>query len=390
MAKTQERQEQSQRNQPDPRTTKAKTQKSEPVGAGKGARARLEKDEAVQRGSDFMPRVGTEQLAAAHRAEKPGKSKYRLDAAVRRRKGEDIRDIARNIGVSYSTTRDWLARLHNGDMDSRFDLKREGRKRSLPPEVDESIIKWLDGSPKDYGFDAGTWQLTMVRRRILEAFGIDRKVRILRKDFRRPGLSYHKPRPVPYNSATPEEQAKFKLETNRTISEYVKQGYIVVTQDEAHVRLSPKPGYGWYRINGNDEVKTSHSKKTATIYGVLSKDEYQIRLYESCNSETFISFLREMLEIYPKLLIVLDNASYHTSQAVEKEVEASQGALKLVFLPKYTPQLNPIEQQWNVLKRLLSGRYYESVEELKEAIESIVSQHLMLPVKLMDCLLAAQ
>lgn len=71
-------------------------------------------------------------------------------------------------------------------------------------------------------------------------------------------------------------------------------------------------------------------------------------------------------------------------------MEASQGTLNLVFLRKYTPQLNPIKQQWNVLKRLLSGRYYESVEELKEAIQSIVSQHLMLPVKLMDYLLAAQ
>ena len=97
-----------------------------------------------------------------------------------------------------------------------------------------------------------------------------------------------------------------------------------------------------------------------------------------------------MRKICPKMLIVLDNASYHKSHAVEKEVEESNGALKLVFLPKYTPQLNPIEQQWNVLKRLLSGRYYESIEELENAIRSIVSQHLMLPVKLMDYLLAAQ
>ena len=113
-------------------------------------------------------------------------------------------------------------------------------------------------------------------------------------------------------------------------------------------------------------------------------------LCESCNSKTFVSFLLEMLETYPKMLIVLDNAGYHTPQAVEKEIKDSSGALKPVFMPKYTPQLNPIKQQWNVLKRLLSGRYYELVEGLKEGIRSIVSQHLMLPVKLMDYLLAAQ
>ena len=114
-------------------------------------------------------------------------------------------------------------------------------------------------------------------------------------------FSYHKPRPASHNSATPEEQAKFKLETNHTISEYVKQGCTAVTRDEAHVRPSPKPGYGWYRINGNGEAKTLHSKKTVTTYGLFGKDERKIRLYESCNSETFISFLPEMLEICPKM-----------------------------------------------------------------------------------------
>ena len=198
-----------------PRSTRPKTQEGEPVEDAKDKRKR---DEAVPRGSDFMPKVGTEQLVAAHRAEKPSKTKYRLDAAVRRRNGENIRDIARNIGVSYSTTRDWLVRLHNGDLDSRFDVKREGRKRSLPREVDEQIIKWLDSSPKDYGFDVGTWQLVMIRRKIQETFGIDRKVRTLRRDLRRLGLSYNKPRPVPHNSATPEEQAKFKLETNQLVN----------------------------------------------------------------------------------------------------------------------------------------------------------------------------
>ena len=337
-----------------------------------------------------MPRIDSKQLAAAHRTEKPGKTKYRLDAALRRRNGEGIRDIARSLGVSYSTVRDWLLRMHNGDLDSRFDAKREGRKRSLPPEVDESIIEWLNGSPEDYGFDVGTWQLTMIRRLIREKFGIDRKIRILRQDLRRLGFSFHKPRPVPHNSATHEEQAEFKLKANHTIREHLKEGYVVVAQDEAHVPLSPKPGYGWYRINGGEEVKMSYTKKTVTIYGILSKDGYHIRICESCNANTFVDFLREMLKIYPKLLIVLDNASYHKAQKVEELVEASKGALKLVFLLEYTPQLNPIEQQWNVLKRLLSGRYYKSVEELQESIRAIISQQLMLPVKLMDYMLASQ
>ena len=70
-----------------------------------------------------------------------------------------------------------------------------------------------------------------------------------------------------------------------------------------------------------------------------------------------------MLRIYPKILLILDNAPYHKSETVTEFVKANEDRLRLVFLPAYTPQLNPIEQQWNVLKRMLAGRYFASVED---------------------------
>ena len=62
-----------------------------------------------------------------------------------------------------------------------------------------------------------------------------------------------------------------------------------------------------------------------------------------------------------------------------------------MFLPAYTPQLNPIEQQWNVLKRMmLAGRYFASVEDLRAAIAAIARRRQMRPVEMMDYLVAAQ
>ncbi|MCE2507806.1 MAG: transposase, partial [Nitrosopumilaceae archaeon] len=61
------------------------------------------------------------------------------------------------------------------------------------------------------------------------------------------------------------------------------------------------------------------------------------------------------------------------------------GRIKLIFLPPHTPQLNPIEIQWRVLKRLLACRYFETLEEIKNAIEAIV-QGEMKPVRLMPYL----
>ena len=62
--------------------------------------------------------------------------------------------------------------------------------------------------------------------------------------------------------------------------------------------------------------------------------------------------------------MVLDNASYHKSHAVNAYVEGANGAIDLEFLPPYTPQLNQIEND----KRRLAGRYFRSTDELKRAI----------------------
>ena len=57
----------------------------------------------------------------------------------------------------------------------------------------------------------------------------------------------------------------------------------------------------------------------------------------------------------------------------------------LIFLPAYTPQLNPIEMQWRDLKRLPAGQCFESLEDLRDAIETIVAKE-MKPVKPMSYL----
>jgi len=43
--------------------------------------------------------------------------------------------------------------------------------------------------------------------------------------------------------------------------------------------------------------------------------------------------------------IVLDNASFHRCQLVRKAVEAA--GCEWIYLPKYSPDLNPIEHQWH-------------------------------------------
>ena len=88
-----------------------------------------------------MPRVGLKRLIKAHEKEKAGKSKYRLHAARLRKEGKGIREISRILGVAYSTVRNWLVRMHAGNLYRRFDRRRRGRARMIPSPVSLCVIR---------------------------------------------------------------------------------------------------------------------------------------------------------------------------------------------------------------------------------------------------------
>jgi len=71
----------------------------------------------------------------------------------------------------------------------------------------------------------------------------------------------------------------------------------------------------------------------------------------SGNLQVLITWLTEMLlpTIGAGKKIVLDNASFHRYQLVRKVVETA--GCELIYLPKYSPALNPIEHPWHRIKQ---------------------------------------
>ncbi len=95
-------------------------------------------------------------------------------------------------------------------------------------------------------------------------------------------------------------------------------------------------------------------------------------------SSVFIEYLKQVL--CPSLqagdVVVMDNLSAHKIKRVREFIEA-QGA-RLVYLPPYSPDLNPIEKCWSKIKTYLrsaKARTYEALSEaLKEALLTITPQ----------------
>jgi putative transposase len=111
--------------------------------------------------------------------------------------------------------------------------------------------------------------------------------------------------------------------------------------------------YGWAPRGRRLVAKVPHGHwKTATFLAALRSDRIEAPcLFDGpINGERFLSYVEQFL--VPTLkrddIVVLDNLGSHKGKAVRNAIKAA-GA-RLLFLPKYSPDLNPIEQVFAKIK----------------------------------------
>lgn len=100
---------------------------------------------------------------------------------------------------------------------------------------------------------------------------------------------------------------------------------------------------------------------------VTSKPEGQF------DAQTFWSFLRTLhLKSRARgrrVVVLLDNAKYHHAKLHAAWRSARSPGFTLLFLPPYSPDLNPIERVWKLLRRLhLHNRHFRDLLELAAAV----------------------
>ena len=67
-----------------------------------------------------------------------------------------------------------------------------------------------------------------------------------------------------------------------------------------------------------------------------------------------------------------DNAPTHSDRRVQGWI--AQKRIPLIVMPPYSPDLNPIENLWPILKRKVSDRYPKTLDELQDAVNSSARQ----------------
>lgn len=116
---------------------------------------------------------------------------------------------------------------------------------------------------------------------------------------------------------------------------------------------------------------TPHSHwHTLTMLAALTRDGLQapMTIESPTDGDVFLAYLEQVLcpRLRPGQVVIMDNLAAHKVAGVHQLIEAT-GA-RLLYLPPYSPDFNPIEQAWSKIKQLLRSAKARTVEALEQAI----------------------
>jgi transposase len=145
--------------------------------------------------------------------------------------------------------------------------------------------------------------------------------------------------------------------------------------DETWAKTNMAPLRGWCRVGERLHAKVPHGHwKTMTFLAALRHD----RIDAPCvfdgpiNGAAFLAYVEQILVPTLKCgdVVVMDNLGSHKGKAVRAAIRAA-GA-RLLFLPPYSPDLNPIEQVFSKLKHLMRKAAERTVEATWKRIATLL------------------
>jgi putative transposase len=149
----------------------------------------------------------------------------------------------------------------------------------------------------------------------------------------------------------------------------------LVFLDETWAKTNMTRRHGWAPRGHRLLAKVPHGHwETTTFLAALRHDRIEAPcLFDGpINGERFLAYVRQMLvpTLKPGDVVILDHLGAHKGQAVRQAIRAV-GA-KRIFLPKYSPDLNPIEQAFAKLKALLRKAAARSPADVCVAIGQLL------------------
>jgi len=287
-------------------------------------------------------------------------------------KGIPLETVAKSYDVSPRTFKEWVKRFEREE--EVEDQPRSGRPKKLPKDKEEELKQIIVTQ------NQRVWTARHVFVVLATTFQVVYAVKYIPELLRRLGLSFHKAihELVKRNN---EARRKWIQETLPALyADKIKEGWRIFYQDEVGFQTEGTLAYTWglkgektvienYGRHGRVNLIGAFELGTGIFYGVLTRFHVN-----ACRFRRFLCHLKHEMRT-DKLLLICDNARFHHAKWLKEWVGNQTAWLRLVFLPAYSPDFNPIERLWGWLKdEYTHNRCWHSQTHLLNDLVKMVSE----------------
>lgn len=284
----------------------------------------------------------------------------RLRAVEQVRAGAHPEDVAITLGLHRKTVYGWLAKYREGGPDALRAKPVPGR----PPKLTDTQIARLYAlivgqDPRQLSFAFALWTRDMVREVIRREFGVALSPVSVGRLLRTMGLSPQRPLHRAYEQ-DPEAVTRWKTEDYPAIRAAAqREGATIYFADEAGIRSDYHSGTTWAPVGQTPVVRNTGARYSINMLSaVTARGTLRFMVHQgTVNAEVFIGFCRRLLADAPgPVFLIVDGHPAHRAKATTTFAASTNGRLRLIFLPGYSPELNPDEWVWKNVKHDRIGK----------------------------------
>lgn len=265
--------------------------------------------------------------------------------------GKTFVEIGEFLGVHRNTVSRWwhlyeaegAAALRQG---LRGRVEGEGRKLTASQEIEVQALM-LEHFPEELEIDSALWTRRAVQQLIEEHCEVKLPIRTVGSYLERWGFTPQKPLKRAYEQDPAAVQQWLDVEYPAIVARAESEGAEIAWGDEAGLRSDTQTGRGYAPIGQTPEINLSQKQRHRINFIASLNNQGMVRfmLYAGkFDSLVFITFLERLIEGRKhKLVWIVDRHPVHRSQAVQDWLAQQTQKIELVFLPSYSPHLNPVE-----------------------------------------------
>jgi transposase len=275
-------------------------------------------------------------------------------------KASDICGLS--VSTGYVWIRKWNAEGYEG-------LKDKETRTGRPPRLNDENMTKLEEILKSKAY----WTTKEVVMEIKAHFDVDlsedQTIKILRNKFQ---MLFSKPYPMDYRRPVNAEallDSQLDLVLSLLKEKGIKEEEIAIGFiDEARPQNTANTVKVW-SFERVQSIKNTTKFNTNTIGFYAIKGKSASKFLEDSKAPSIASFLYDIKtsnDAYRAIVVIIDNFSSHKSRLVRQT--AKELGIYFVYLPPYSPNLNPIEFIWKSIKRVLSISFVPNLAEMRRII----------------------